>query len=176
MTGIEQLPKKGAGQTQISSTRPSGGESSGFPQLRSIQPEVTDIQTTVEMFITDVKKSGLLEKQELSEIPAASLPQDYYDLIRKPLRYEMHTLTPDGQKVAIHLISIWKNYHGYDGDARICLCYPDLFPGAPSFSTLVHEFSPLMRQLQFEDADVIYHFYHAALVENDPKVILDLLP
>jgi hypothetical protein len=186
MTVIEGPPKNEENEPShilylykppLVSSAPNRREELYLPSLKNIHPQETDIQTAVGMFVAEIKKSGVLNNQNLSEISAIPLPPDYFENIEhKPLRSEMLGLSPDGQMVAIHLATIWKQYGGSDVDESICLFYPDLFPGAPSFSALLKEFQELVKQLSHKDAELIDHFYQVACAANSPHVILDLIP
>lgn len=149
----------------------------GLPRFANVTREVRDIGMTVDGFIADVRNSGVLERQNISDIPVVTLDDGYYrQQSAKRLRGEMRKLSPNGRNVAIHLVSLWNSYRGYESDSNICLYYPNLVPGAPTFSALIGEFKALMNQLPQEESNIIYGFYSSAVASNNPRVILDLLP
>lgn len=177
----EILPPSGNGAT-LDGSRPNqrrakARQVTGLPLFVNVTSEVRDIRMTVEGFVSDIRKSGVLQRQKIADIPVVILDDDYFkQQSAKRLRGVMRTMSPDGRNVALHLVDLWKQHRGFESDSNLCLYYPKLLPGASSFSALIDEFTTLMSQLPKEDSTKIRSFCHSAIASNNPQVILDLLP
>lgn len=153
----------------------------GVGALRDVTLPMRDMTLAAQALIGEVEQAGLTNINDLSQVPAITLPDDYFPPVkpdgRTSTRTVLQRMSPQGRDVALHLAQIWRDFRGYDSDRAACDAYdePALSPGAQTFAELTNRFSHLTDQLPPADRETLRELYRHS-TQQGPEAILQLLP